>query len=71
MTGHTNGLVRDRVPNSTDFRKVDPADVRWVQGALNDRPRRVLGFRKSRDVFGVALAASRSEPGAETGPDPG
>ena len=68
---HTNGLVRDRVPKSTDFRKVDPARVRWVQDALNDRPRRVLGFRKPRDVFNEALAAVRSEPGADAGPDPG
>ena len=73
LTGHTNGLVRDRVPKSTDFRKVDPADVRWVRDALNDRPRRVLGVRKPRDVLGEALAAaaSRSEPDVETGPDPG
>ena len=71
MTGHTNGPVNDRVPKSTDFRKVDPADVRWVRDALNDRPRRVLGVQKPRDVFGEALAASRSEPGAGAGPDPG
>ena len=72
LTGHTNGLVRDRVPKSTDFRKVDPADVQWVQDALNDRPRRVLGVRKPGDVFNEALAAARSKgPGAETGPDPG
>ena len=71
LNGHTNGPVRDRVPKSTDFRKVDPARVRWVQDALNDRPRRVLGFRKPKDVFGEALAAVRSEPGADAGPDPG
>ena len=52
LNGHTNGLVRDWFPKSTDFRKVDPADVRWVRDTLNDRPRRVLGFRKPRDVFG-------------------
>ena len=71
LTGHTNGLVRDRFPKSTDFRKVDPADVQWVRDALNDRPRRVPGFRKPGDVFNEALAASRSEPGADAGPDPG
>ena len=42
-----------------------------MRDALNDRPRRVLGFRKPRDVFGEALAASRSEPVGEAGPDPG
>ena len=42
-----------------------------VQDALNDRPHRVLGFRNSREVFGEVLAASRPEPGAEAGPDPG
>ena len=72
MNEHTNGLVRDWFPKSTDFRKVDPADVRWVRDALNDRPRRVPGVRKPGDVFGEALAAARSKgPGAETGPDPG
>ena len=72
LTGHTNGLVRDWFPKSTDFRKVDPADVQWVQDALNDRPRRVLGVRKPGDVFNEALAAARSkDPGAEAGPDPG
>ena len=72
LNEHTNGLVRDWFPKSTDFRKVDPADVQWVQDALNDRPRRVLGVRKPRDVFNEALAAARSKgPGAEAGPDPG
>ena len=71
LTGHMNRQVRDWFPKSKDFRKVDPARVRWVQDALNDCPRRVLGFRKPRDVLGEALAAARSEPGAETGPDPG
>ena len=73
LNEHTNGPGKDRVPKSTDFRKVDPARVRWVQDAPTDRPRRVPGVRKPGDVFGEALAvmASRSGSGAEMGPDLG
>ncbi len=56
--GHTNGLVREQLPKPTDFRTVDPAEVRRVQDALNDRPRRCLGYRTPAEAFREAQEAA-------------
>ena len=51
LNEHTNGLVRQYFPKSTDFREVSAASVKQVQEALNNRPRRVLGYRTPAEVF--------------------
>ncbi len=55
MSGHTNGLVREQLPKSTDFRTVDPAEVRKVRNALDNRPRRCLGCRTPAEAFRETL----------------
>lgn len=64
LNEHTNGLIRQYYPKSTNFLDVCEEKIKAVQDALNDRPRKVLGYRTPREVFtkllgrnhGVALA---------------
>ena len=53
---HTNGLVRQYFAKGTDFREVRGDEVRRVEGLINGRPRKVLGYRTPEEVFKEALA---------------
>ena len=57
LNEHTNGLVRQYFPKSTDFTTVSTEDVRDVEDRLNNRPRAVLGFRTPLEVFDDPHAA--------------
>jgi IS30 family transposase len=41
---NTNGLIRDFFPKGTDFDKISRKQLLWVQEALNERPRKTLGY---------------------------
>jgi len=56
LNEHTNGLVRERFPKGTDFRKVSDAQVQAVQDRLNARPRKVLGYLTPSEAFRQAQA---------------
>ncbi len=58
LNEHTNGLVREFFPKKQDLRKVDPEEVKRVQGLLNTRPRKALGYRTPVEVFCEALGKS-------------
>ena len=45
LNEHTNGLVRQYFPKSTDLRTIGAQEVRRVQDRLNNRPRKSLGYR--------------------------
>lgn len=45
LNENTNGLLRQYWPKSTDFKKVSEAEVDDVIAALNDRPRKTLGYQ--------------------------
>lgn len=51
---NTNGLIRRYLPKGTDFSKVARERLREIQRSLNDRPRKVLGYRTPREVFETA-----------------
>ncbi len=51
LNENTNGLLRQYYPKKCDFLKVTPEQFRCVIDALNDRPRKRLGFRTPREVF--------------------
>ena len=53
---HTNGLVRQYFAKGTDFLEVRGDEVRRVEGLINGRPRKVLGYRTPEEVFKEALA---------------
>ncbi len=42
---NTNGLIRRYFPKGTDFNKVTYKELRELQDKLNNRPRKVLGYR--------------------------
>lgn len=42
---NTNGLIRKFFPKGTDFTKVTAKEIRWVEKALNQRPRQTLNWR--------------------------
>ena len=52
---NTNGLIRQFFPKGTDFSKVSLKEFRWVEGLLNGRPRKTLGFQTTKEVIGTLL----------------
>jgi transposase, IS30 family len=61
---NTNGLVRRYLPKGTDLSQLTQADLLHIEQLLNDRPRRVLGYKTSNEVFDHLLlnAASTTPP---------
>ena len=51
LNEHTNGLVRQYFPKQLDFATLTNADVQRVEDLLNNRPRKVLGYRSPNEVF--------------------
>lgn len=48
---NTNGLIRWYFPKGTNFDTVTDEEIKSVEDALNDRPRKRLGWRTPREVF--------------------
>ena len=48
---NTNGLVRDFYPKKTDFDCVSEAEIKRVESWLNERPRKVLGFKSPQETL--------------------
>ena len=48
---NTNGLIRDFFPKSTDFSTVSVRELKRVQRLLNERPRKVLGWKTPKEAF--------------------
>ena len=48
---NTNGLIRDYLPKGTDFRKLDEADIMYIENSLNNRPRKRLGYLTPLEMF--------------------
>lgn len=59
LNEHTNGLVRQYFPKSTDFTTISDEEVQAVEDALNDRPRKILQYRTPREVM---LAQQNATP---------
>ena len=60
LNEHTNGLLRQYFPKSTNFKKVTQVEVRRAVERLNTRPRKYLGFKTPGDLMAnhrAALAA--------------
>ena len=51
LSEHTNGLARQYWPKWKEFKHLPPEDVRRVQELLNNRPRKVLGYRTPSEAF--------------------
>ena len=48
---NTNGLIRQYFPKKTDFSKVTDEEVRVTECAINNRPRKSLGYRTAAEIF--------------------
>ena len=64
---NTNGLLRQYFPKGTDLSRWSAEDLEAVALTINDRPRKVLGWRTPAEVF-VEQLRSLQQPGvASTG----
>ena len=48
---NTNGLLRQYYPKKTSFANMDHDILKRVVHELNNRPRKILGFRTPLEVF--------------------
>lgn len=53
---NTNGLIRQYFPKGTDFSRVRVGEIKRVERELNDRPRKVLNWKKPDEVFNQLVA---------------
>jgi IS30 family transposase len=50
---NTNGLIRRYFPKGTDFNNVTESQLKIVQEKLNNRPRKVLGFKTPNEIMAL------------------
>ncbi|EMQ99556.1 integrase catalytic region [Paeniglutamicibacter gangotriensis Lz1y] len=55
---NTNGLLRQYFPKGTDLSVHGPADLKFVEQRLNNRPRRSLGWDSPAERLRGLLIAS-------------
>jgi IS30 family transposase len=48
---NTNGLIRRYFPKGTNFNEIDERQLKEVQNKLNNRPRKVLGYRTPIEIM--------------------
>ena len=53
LNEHTNGLVRQYFPKSTNFLTITHKQLHDVENLLNNRPRKVLNFRTPLEMFSL------------------
>lgn len=51
LNEHTNGLVRQYFPKASALINLTTEEISFVENQLNNRPRKVLGYRTPREVF--------------------
>lgn len=57
LNENTNGLLRQFFPKGTDFSRISRHQVARAEQSLNDRPRKILGYRTPDEVFNKKLVA--------------
>lgn len=55
---NTNGLIRQYLPKGTDLSIVPARELKRIEDLLNNRPRKVLGFKTPNEIFSKILAAT-------------
>ena len=51
LNEHTNGLIRQYLPKSVDFKDLTDDEVKAIEDKLNHRPRKVLGYKTPMEVM--------------------
>lgn len=67
LNEHTNGLVRQYLPKSTDFTKVSDERVQLIADKLNNRPRKILNYKTPLEVVMMHLKPPFTLPFMLTG----
>ena len=55
LAKNANGLIGEFFPMGMDFSRVSEEEVRRTFGLINDRPRKVLGYRTANEVYQEGL----------------
>nr|AFT63971.1 integrase catalytic subunit [gamma proteobacterium D250] len=58
LNENTNGLLRQYFPKQTHFKLVDQVDVEAAIECLNNRPRKMLGYKTPKQVMGEYTASA-------------
>ncbi|MEW2019690.1 IS30 family transposase, partial [Rhodococcus sp. NPDC076796] len=64
---NTNGLLRQYFPKGTDLARYSRSDVQAVTDALNNRPRKTLGWRTPAEVLAEQINSASRHCVATTG----
>lgn len=51
LNEHTNGLIRQYLPKGVSFEGLTREKIQMIENVLNNRPRKVLGYRTPNEVF--------------------
>jgi len=52
---NTNGLIRRYLPKGTDFNDIDEKTLQIIQHKLNNRPRKIIGFKTPKEIMDYEL----------------
>ena len=52
---NTNGLIRRYLPKGTDFNKIDKKQLQIIQEKLNNRPRKIIGYKTPKEMMDFEL----------------
>ena len=52
---NTNGLIRRYLPKGTDFNEIDENKLLFIQEKLNNRPRKIIGYKTPNEIMDFEL----------------
>ncbi|WP_452227559.1 IS30 family transposase, partial [Lacinutrix sp. MEBiC02404] len=52
---NTNGLIRRYLPKGTDFNQIDEKSLMSIQEKLNNRPRKIIGYKTPQEIMDFEL----------------
>jgi len=52
---NTNGLIRRYLPKGTDFNEIDENILMIIQEKLNNRPRKIIGYKTPKEIMDYEL----------------
>jgi hypothetical protein len=64
---NTNGLLRQYFPKGTDLSRWSAEDLEAIAHTLNNRPRKILGWKTPAEVFEEQLRSLQQAGVASTG----
>lgn len=53
---NTNGLIRRYFPKGTGFNKVTAKQLKYIQDKINNRPRKIIGYKTPNEIFNLNAA---------------